>query len=103
MEIFPSVMGIISNPKFLPIEEKNGTFNNNNDPINPKNTKITEDNMALIKVICKVFWNEKLLNKKLKLSKFKPNRKGSNTKRVVVINPIANILHMYFDSFILLK
>lgn len=54
MEIFPNVMGIMSKPRFLPMNENEETFNNNKAPVNPKVTTTTADINAFSKVVCKV-------------------------------------------------
>lgn len=99
MEILPNVMGIISKPRFFPMYEKDGTFNNNKAPVKPNTTKTIADIIAFTKVVCNVGRNELLLNKSFKPEKLKPKTNGNNTKRVTQSNPMVNIRHKFIDGF----
>ena len=96
MEILPKVIGIISNPRFLPMNEKEGTFNSNKAPVKPNNTKTIEVMIALTKVVCKVDRNDPLLNKGPKPERLIPKRNGNNTNRVTQSKPTVRILHKLF-------
>jgi hypothetical protein len=99
--IFPKVMGIMSKPRFLPMNEKAGTFNSSKAPEKPNKTRTEAEINAFINVTCKVDLKERLPNKLLKPEKLISNKYGNKTRRVTDSSPMVSIRQKFIDSCML--